>query len=872
MKDNNHLLSPLIMRITSSILYGLSFGALITLFLFRLSGHSLGIKYGLIIGIGMIPGLFFYFLIFPWIAGYLDASVENKRNRLYGFLWLIPGILLLFVTYKLSFQPSFHHLEIAYTENGAEKASSQNIQLAEVKLSKTGIIPLEKISTSQQTKNKKTAAEVTSLPLPINYTFLSLQEGETVDILLSVIPPGRGVSIQFDGEKTFLFPLNDKPDQILRTFKVNNYFSSLEILLFCLGLGSILGAILFLFNSKKNRPVAGPTGERPASQEHVDIRFAKVFSVILGVCLAVGIALFISAVIPTRFDNTALRNTIDASNYAFNDLKIREKVFFALFYVLGFGLSVMVSARLVKPIMRPLAGIAAILTWLPVVNYSAFLVMQSHPLRFIWLAFCFVSLSLIATIAYATKQNMAWAAAIGYIGLWLFGISLSPYLFVKPDLSMNISMQRMALFGIVLILLFAALRRMQLKTYVRNILYACFVIIVLFLIIIPASPSYIAADMAGDAHAPFHLFAPALYSRFAQYFTPGYEYFSQYGVGAPFLFSPLLGETAAATLVNYVVLIAGLMFVFYLATYLVLKKLFDSSGWAITIVLASLFLQFWGVGMHLRAPSMLVFRYALFPFILVLLEYWVNRDFSQWGTLLLSTLVGFSIFWTTETGISFFVAVCASIIIFLGISRRSILLLVSFCIEAFIIFFGLSAIAFGWRVFSLNYIYEGILSPLIIYGGGYGALPIGWQDYLSYIINFIVPMLSIAGLGVIYHMNRSKDGTILPLNDRAMLVFLQRTVHSLFGQIFEPLGYSKLACNRAAVLYSDRILDKTSGDVFIFAHIRNSSRPPSALCSKVELRKYDHNSGSRDGSTLFILRDRIRLLVGCTRSQVLWIL
>lgn len=758
-------------RIAASIIYGLVFSVLLSYHFLRLPLRSFLSQVALVFGFGIIFGAFFYFLIIPLIARIAGKLHQTIKNGFILVTMLASGLILIYIAYQTTFTPTAHHVEIYYADGDTTKTSSARIELLQIELSDTGIIPLNEIINGQTPQKADKAKKITSLPLPIKYKFFNTNREETINILLSVTPPGRNVIVQLDQQKTYHNLQKTNPDQIVLAFPVYKRYTPIQILLYITGIGSIIAVLFLLFYfNVPGLKVSYAEELQPKSVEKYP-QISIIITMILAICFAAGIALLLSVVAPDKLTSSFVQNMVQSTSYTSSDWKVREKVFYVLFYILGFVFSVVTGIMRRKQIRQPLLVSIAILAWIPIINYTAFLVMQADPQQGLWLALCIMSTLFIAVLAYAASVRWRWIGGIGFLILWMINGNQSLFYPIIRDYSISPDMIKITLFFIVMIVLHQIILRVGIDQKNKTIILSILALIVLFIMIFPASLTYIAADMVGDIHAPFHLYVPAIFSRFAKGLTPGYEYFTQYGVGAPYLFSLLLGDQPQNTIYNYTLLMILLLLAFFITTYFLLKRWLNSDGWAIVIIVISLVLQFWSIDRHLSAPSMLVFRYPLFPIVLALLIHWAQKDFRFRIGLLLSLMLGFSIFWTTETGISFLIASCVAIALFLGLSRRSILLIGILCVETVLVFFGLSVIAFGSRVFSQNFIYEGILSPLIIYGSGYGAIPIDWKDGLPYFANLICPILAVTSMGWVFAMNYGKKELSISNTERILLAF-----------------------------------------------------------------------------------------------------
>jgi len=133
---------------------------------------------------------------------------------------------------------------------------------------------------------------------------------------------------------------------------------------------------------------------------------------------------------------------------------------------------------------------------------------------------------------------------------------------------------------------------------------------------LPSSIGAVAARIGYDPHPVAFITGPALYF-LTEGPHPGRDFYTQYGVGQGFFFSPLLGTGARDAVEHFAGLMAGVTWVYYGVAYLVPARLLASRPWAFATSLTMLVLNFhlertfvdpssWPI----RHPLLFVFRLA----------------------------------------------------------------------------------------------------------------------------------------------------------------------------------------------------------------------------------------------------------------------
>ena len=262
--------------------------------------------------------------------------------------------------------------------------------------------------------------------------------------------------------------------------------------------------------------------------------------------------------------------------------------------------------------------------------------------------------------------------------------------------------------------------------------------------VIPVQATSIAAFIGFDMHMASFMIGPATYS-FAGNLVPGMDYFTQYSVGTPWLFSFLLAPTATGTMVNAVWFIVAEILVFQLSLLFFLRWFLRSWRWALIVGLACLMLQF-GTSSPLYAPSSTSARYPLLMVSVLVFVHWIRRDATWSATLLLAATLSAALFLNTECGI-YTCAAAAIVAVIMGPGYLTpIVRTAALGAATLVLFLIWNVIAFGPRVLQVEYLLH-MLEPLILYTGGIGAWPIEWLGGYHWIYNIVSPGIALASIG-----------------------------------------------------------------------------------------------------------------------------
>jgi hypothetical protein len=266
---------------------------------------------------------------------------------------------------------------------------------------------------------------------------------------------------------------------------------------------------------------------------------------------------------------------------------------------------------------------------------------------------------------------------------------------------------------------------------------------VIVLLIVPVSFRGIATAIGYNMHMVSFVIGPATYA-FDKGLIPGVDYFTQYSVGTPWLFSFFLAPTAAQTILNAVRFVVAENVFFYLTFFCFLWWLLRGWGWALTITLAGLMLEF-TTEQPFYAPSSTAARYPMLMVVACLYALWVNREFALSVTIALAMAVACALFTNTETGVYAAAAISVATLLANSGLARSIGKIALLGVLSFTFFVTLNLIAFGPATFDVRYFWY-LAEPLMLYSTGLGAWPIEWGGGLYWLYNIITPGLALASV------------------------------------------------------------------------------------------------------------------------------
>ena len=263
----------------------------------------------------------------------------------------------------------------------------------------------------------------------------------------------------------------------------------------------------------------------------------------------------------------------------------------------------------------------------------------------------------------------------------------------------------------------------------------------ILLLLLPRSAMLVAARIGYEMHVVSFLLGPATYA-YGDKLLPGVDYFTQYSVGFPWLFSWLLDGSADHAVLGYVRLMVAVMVLFYWGLYGLLCWLLGSWRWALGTTLTVLILQF-HVDRTFFDPSSYVLRYPLLVATVAAIALWIARGQRASWALATGSALGASLFLNSETGLYQVLAV-AFVSFFASRGRRQPLLASALCLAAgFALFALLCGVAFGSGAFSPQFV-AGLLEPFGIYSGGFGGWAIDWRWGWQLLYNVVAPGLALA--------------------------------------------------------------------------------------------------------------------------------
>jgi hypothetical protein len=231
------------------------------------------------------------------------------------------------------------------------------------------------------------------------------------------------------------------------------------------------------------------------------------------------------------------------------------------------------------------------------------------------------------------------------------------------------------------------------------------------------------------------------------------DYYSQYSIGQPWLFSFLLGKSADQAITNYVIFAILTTWLFFAQLLYLLHWLYKSWMTASIITFLFLLILFHG-DRHFFDPSSSILRYPLLGVCAWIFARWIERP-TKIRQITLAGILALSIFFNTETGIISIIAVSfASFIQNKRITSIVYSLLTLGVITLFLLITLIISI-FGFRTLQIEFL-TNMLTPLVYFGKyGFGGWPIAWNlDDLNWFYNLAVPGIALGTLALII---RSKN-------------------------------------------------------------------------------------------------------------------
>jgi hypothetical protein len=273
--------------------------------------------------------------------------------------------------------------------------------------------------------------------------------------------------------------------------------------------------------------------------------------------------------------------------------------------------------------------------------------------------------------------------------------------------------------------------------------------IVFFFLIFWPSPFSALLDQWSltNAHAIAYLIGPAQLSQVPGN-LPNVNYFSQYSLAIPYIFSWALSSEVAQVVQRYLYGMTVGMVLYTALYYWLLSRLYTSRFWGFAFTL--LMLAFLANAIPWGEPSSAPLRFLFFPICAVLLlRYGLNSTVS---VVAASILCALAILNNSETGIHTALAYVTVLFIaspsWAQFSRHFALLI--FGTIAGVV--GLCALCYGWDALSLEFLI-GNLRPLVVNSiAGFGNYPLSWDlKHWTWLQCLVVPGVATLMLALFYY-------------------------------------------------------------------------------------------------------------------------
>jgi hypothetical protein len=280
------------------------------------------------------------------------------------------------------------------------------------------------------------------------------------------------------------------------------------------------------------------------------------------------------------------------------------------------------------------------------------------------------------------------------------------------------------------------------------------IFILLALVLLPSSFQAVAARIGMEMHVVSFLIGPSLYF-LGHGLLPGIDYYAQYGIGLGWIFSFLIGKTAESTIVNYVVLMVVVLWLFFAHLVWILQWLYRSWFAAVAVCLLVLALLF-HTDRNFFDPSSYVLRYPVLTICAALLARWITAP-SEWTRLLsLGFALALAVFIETETGVVMAASTVLSFLLAAPFAISNLALLAALGASSFVFLAALILFVFGPQALTFQFV-VGLIEPLTIYGvAGLGAWPIVWtMREWNWFYNLVAPGIALATIGVMPRILRA---------------------------------------------------------------------------------------------------------------------
>lgn len=255
-----------------------------------------------------------------------------------------------------------------------------------------------------------------------------------------------------------------------------------------------------------------------------------------------------------------------------------------------------------------------------------------------------------------------------------------------------------------------------------------------------------------NPHVVSYLIGPAQLAQ-VQGNLPNVNFFSQYSIGLPYLFSWLLSNDLTQVIKDYLYGITICVTLFSVFYYYLASRLYASRFWGLVFTLLMMILLanalFW------TEPSSAPIRFFFFPICsIAILKMGLNNSRS---ILFSSILCAVSILNNTETGFYTLLAIGAVLFV-ISPSWSQLLKRLGLFLLGAVLFSGILCFTcYGRGVLSWQFLF-GNIKPLFAYGlAGYGNYALTWYPkHWVWVQCLIMPGLAIITLSMLYYKNWTK--------------------------------------------------------------------------------------------------------------------
>lgn len=238
------------------------------------------------------------------------------------------------------------------------------------------------------------------------------------------------------------------------------------------------------------------------------------------------------------------------------------------------------------------------------------------------------------------------------------------------------------------------------------------------------------------------------------------DIFSQYGVGQGFIFSFLLGESPAGTLINFQLLFTAVSIIFFVLAYHFLTFLFESRWVAFAVCLVGILGQFYSsldIVWYSITPSVGIYRMPLLFITAGLLIVMLRAKHSAFSMVALGATLAVSVYWQTDTGLATAAAVLAVVLAW-ETSWRGALLALGVTACSLFLFLALLALSYGPRAVSIEFL-QAIIAPFGWYTGGELTFDVDfpWTGDSGYVVALLCQVIALSVV-VAIPLQRFLDG------------------------------------------------------------------------------------------------------------------